>query len=233
MPSKWWDTKGSMSYTVYHCQLYHLHILWPMNLVLTETQVTNSTDESIWATQWDWNTAKAKKTQMWFKYGCNIMLFKNTWLCLIPYISECSKTVTGLESREYGHKDPLRWPCSKLYPKKLALTSPTGSGRSVGIVCSWTTGHRVWSKTVMICSGQSQYLKFWMQAKSVCSWKNLTTNMPITVDIFHHLEVPWDMMLKKLDDIQPPSVLEERILRCSVHWKELVLITSSVLLPYI
>jgi hypothetical protein len=29
---------------------------------------------------------------------------------------------------------PLRWPRDTLYPQKLALTSPTSGGRSVGIV---------------------------------------------------------------------------------------------------
>jgi hypothetical protein len=36
---------------------------------------------------------------------------------------------SGLENR-----DPLRWPRDTLYPQKLALTSPTSGGRSVGIV---------------------------------------------------------------------------------------------------
>jgi hypothetical protein len=45
---------------------------------------------------------------------------------------------SGLESREYGRMDPLRGPRDNLYPKKLALTSPTSGGRSVGIVRSWT-----------------------------------------------------------------------------------------------
>jgi hypothetical protein len=40
----------------------------------------------------------------------------------------------GLENREYGRGDPLRWPRDTLYPHKLALTSPTYGGRSVGIV---------------------------------------------------------------------------------------------------
>jgi hypothetical protein len=31
--------------------------------------------------------------------------------------------------------DPLRWPRDTLYPQKLALTSLTRGGRSVGIVC--------------------------------------------------------------------------------------------------
>jgi hypothetical protein len=33
-----------------------------------------------------------------------------------------------------GRGDPLRWPHNTLYPKKLALTSPTIGGRSVGVV---------------------------------------------------------------------------------------------------
>jgi hypothetical protein len=41
---------------------------------------------------------------------------------------------SGLENREYGHGDPLRWPRDTLYPQKLALTSPTCGGCSVSIV---------------------------------------------------------------------------------------------------
>jgi hypothetical protein len=40
----------------------------------------------------------------------------------------------GLENRDYGHGDPLRWPRDTLCQLKLALTSPAGFGRSVGIV---------------------------------------------------------------------------------------------------
>jgi hypothetical protein len=39
----------------------------------------------------------------------------------------------GLESREYGRRDPSRWPRGTLYTQRLALTSPTSGGRSVGI----------------------------------------------------------------------------------------------------
>jgi hypothetical protein len=41
-----------------------------------------------------------------------------------------------IESREYGRCDLSRWPRGTLYQQKLALTSPTGGGHSVGIVCS-------------------------------------------------------------------------------------------------
>jgi hypothetical protein len=46
--------------------------------------------------------------------------------------------MAGLEGREYGRRDPSRWPCGTLYPQTLALTSPTSGGRSVGKVRSWT-----------------------------------------------------------------------------------------------
>jgi hypothetical protein len=39
--------------------------------------------------------------------------------------------------------DPLRWPRDTLYPQKLALTSTTSGGRSVGIVRLRTRGHGV------------------------------------------------------------------------------------------
>jgi hypothetical protein len=44
----------------------------------------------------------------------------------------------GLENREYVRRDLLRWPRGTLYPQKLALTSLTSGGRSVGIVRSRT-----------------------------------------------------------------------------------------------
>jgi hypothetical protein len=44
---------------------------------------------------------------------------------------------SDLESREYGRRDPSSWLCDILYPQKLALTSPTSAGHSVGVVRSW------------------------------------------------------------------------------------------------
>jgi hypothetical protein len=45
---------------------------------------------------------------------------------------------SGLENREYDHKDPSGLPRGTLYPQKLAITSPTSGGRSVGIIRSRT-----------------------------------------------------------------------------------------------
>jgi hypothetical protein len=45
---------------------------------------------------------------------------------------------SGLESREYGRRDPSHWPRGNVFPQKLALTSPTSGGRSAGLVRSRT-----------------------------------------------------------------------------------------------
>jgi hypothetical protein len=49
-------------------------------------------------------------------------------------------TWPGLENREYGRRDPSCWPRGTLYLQKLALTSPTSGGLSVGIFRSRTKG---------------------------------------------------------------------------------------------
>jgi hypothetical protein len=45
---------------------------------------------------------------------------------------------SGSGLREYGRRDPSHWPRDTLYPQRLTLASPTGGGRSVGTVRSWT-----------------------------------------------------------------------------------------------
>jgi hypothetical protein len=55
------------------------------------------------------------------------------------YVSEndySKHTGAGVENLEYGRRDPSRWPRGTLCPQKLALTSPTSGGRSVGTVLS-------------------------------------------------------------------------------------------------
>jgi hypothetical protein len=65
----------------------------------------------------------------------------------VPYFKtslpkvHCNTThplISVLEIREYSRRDPSRSPRGTLYPQKLALTSPTSGGRSVGIVRSRT-----------------------------------------------------------------------------------------------
>jgi hypothetical protein len=56
----------------------------------------------------------------------------------IEELLENKSTCPGLENREYGRNDPPRWPRDTLYPQKLALSSLTNGGLSVGIVRSRT-----------------------------------------------------------------------------------------------
>jgi hypothetical protein len=54
------------------------------------------------------------------------------------------KCGSGQENRINDRGDPLRWPRDTFYPQKLALTSPTSGGLSVGIVRLRTKGHGVY-----------------------------------------------------------------------------------------
>jgi hypothetical protein len=56
----------------------------------------------------------------------------------IEELVERKSNSSGLENREYGRGDPLRWQRGTLCPQKLAVTWPTSGGRSVGIVRSRT-----------------------------------------------------------------------------------------------
>jgi hypothetical protein len=56
----------------------------------------------------------------------------------VEELLERKNSDSGLESREYGRRDPSRWPRDTLSSQKLALVSPTSGGRSVGIVRSRT-----------------------------------------------------------------------------------------------
>jgi hypothetical protein len=52
----------------------------------------------------------------------------------IEELLEKKSSGSGLEIREYGCGDPLRWQRNTVYQPKLALTSPTSGGRSACIV---------------------------------------------------------------------------------------------------
>jgi hypothetical protein len=62
-------------------------------------------------------------------------------LSLVSTIEELlgrNSSGSGLENQEYSHRDPLCWLRDTLNQQKLALTSLTSGGRSVGIVRSRT-----------------------------------------------------------------------------------------------
>jgi hypothetical protein len=84
---------------------------------------------------------------------------------------------SGLEIQEYGRRDPSRWPHGTLYPQMLALTSPTRSGRSIGVVRS-----RTWATELLVTDNfafcMSSYLFF---KKWLSGWT--------TVDLWFLLEI--------------------------------------------
>jgi hypothetical protein len=61
----------------------------------------------------------------------------------IVYINVLLYTSSGQETDINGRRDRLRWPRDTLYPQKLAQTSLTSGGRSVGIVRLRTKGRGV------------------------------------------------------------------------------------------
>jgi hypothetical protein len=84
---------------------------------------------------------------------------------------------SGIEIREYCHRDLSRWPCGTLCQKKLALISPTSGGRSVGIVRSRThaTEFSLFLKHSML------QLHMWQRIFVAPSW-NTPINWVLTVE---------------------------------------------------
>jgi hypothetical protein len=69
---------------------------------------------------------------------------------------------SGLEIREYGRRDLSCWPHGTLYLQKLALTSSTSGGRSVGIIRSWNQATEfsffyIYISPVTVCSSCSYW----------------------------------------------------------------------------
>jgi hypothetical protein len=71
---------------------------------------------------------------------------------IIEELLQWKSSGSGQENRINDLGDPLHWPRDTLYPQKLALTSRTSGGRSVGIVLLRTKGHRVSFKYLEIHS---------------------------------------------------------------------------------
>jgi hypothetical protein len=56
----------------------------------------------------------------------------------IEELLERKSSGSGLENRDYGHRNPSRWTRGTLYPQTLALTSSSSRFRSAGMVRSRT-----------------------------------------------------------------------------------------------
>jgi hypothetical protein len=58
---------------------------------------------------------------------------------------------SGQEIREYCRRDPSCWPHGTIYPQKLAPTSPTSGGCSVGIIGLRTQATEFGSCSKVLC----------------------------------------------------------------------------------
>jgi hypothetical protein len=70
-------------------------------------------------------------------------------------------TSYSLEIREYGRRDPSRWPRGTLYPQKPVLSSPTSGGCLVGIVRS-----RTQATEFFLCCITSKKAKLFISSKN-------------------------------------------------------------------
>jgi hypothetical protein len=107
---------------------------------------------------------------------------------------ERKSSCSGLESREYGRGDPLRWQRDTLYPQKLALTSSTSSGRSVGIVGSHT---QVTEFSLLVRSVHVQYVGFEGLIAVVMKSSSLWNIMPCSaLKVKGHFDWTYDLRVQ-------------------------------------
>jgi hypothetical protein len=69
-----------------------------------------------------------------------------------------------------GRGDSLRWPLDTLYPLKLSLTSPTGGGRSVGIVRLRTKAIEFVFLFFVLCAVERLNLKWILEKRVMKIW---------------------------------------------------------------
>jgi hypothetical protein len=86
---------------------------------------------------------------------------------------------SGLDSREYGRRDPSLWPRGTLYEQTLALTSPSSGGHSVGIVRSRTQATEF--ITLKVLTDLSENLKFRYDRPSNSAGLHESWNMGLTL----------------------------------------------------
>jgi hypothetical protein len=122
-------------------------------------QKKSSNGPPLWSSgQSSWLQIQRSRVRFWlYQIFCEVVNLERGPLSLVITIKELlgrKSNGSGLESREYGRRDPLRWLRDTLYPQKLALTSPTRGGRSAGIVRSRTQA------TKFVCLLYLLYLQF-------------------------------------------------------------------------
>jgi hypothetical protein len=76
-----------------------------------------------------------------YQFFCEVVSLERGPLSLVSTVEELlgrKRSGSRLENRDYGHRDPSRWPYATLCWQTLALTSATSGCLSIGIVRSRT-----------------------------------------------------------------------------------------------
>jgi hypothetical protein len=116
--------------------LFHIGLQIPVTRAILLLQPLWSSGQSFWL------QIQRSGFEYWrYRIFWEVVGLERGPLSLVSTIEELLKRKSsgfGLENRDYGHRDPLRWPRDIFYQQKLALTSLTSGGLSVGVVRSRT-----------------------------------------------------------------------------------------------
>jgi hypothetical protein len=142
---------------------------------------------------------------------------------------------SGIEIREYGRRDPSRWPRGTFYLQTLALTSPTSGCRLVGIVLLRTQatecrrGFQRWTHLMKLPS--TKFIPCTKGTPSTCdAWLNATLLLPFLRrdDVLITSVVLWIEMRQRCCNLfskHPISAVSSKInIRCS----SLIQVTYSI-----
>jgi hypothetical protein len=115
---------------------------------------------------------------------------------------------SGLENREYGRRDPSCWPRGTLYQQKLALTSSSFGGPSVGIVRSRTQATECYLSTVKQMKWEVRVI----QMKDRKKWlKNFRQELIEIEKLFRRKRCRWNVSQRNKDEKDWSGVIWNRI----------------------
>jgi hypothetical protein len=118
---------------------------------------------------------------------------------------------SGLENRDYGRGNPLRWPRDTIYPQKSALTSPKRGGRSVGTICLRTKATEF---VLFVCSKGTI-------ASEIVIWRQ---QLPLTRLIACETHCVPCVLPRLLLQIAHCGTLSQNLTHC--HWQDVVFLSE-------
>jgi hypothetical protein len=127
-----------------------------------------SSSQSSWL-QIQWSGFDSRRYQIFWV----VAVLERGLLSLVSTTEELlgrNSSSSGLENREYGCRDLLHWPRDTLYAQKLALTLPTSSSHSVGIV-RWQTKATEFSLVNQVSLLPIKYTTFTSPYSTASCWE--------------------------------------------------------------